>query len=82
MAHFKDVGRLHVFWSNSVSWKQGLVSFKVVEHNAYPMWGRRAIESGERLFYRNDFFSLSFMIGSRGIVFHWHPRSRKRPTET
>ena len=84
MRHSLNVNRLHIFWSSSVSWKMGIFKAKIVENNAYPMWGRSKIESGERLFYRNDFFSVSFKIGTYGFNFHWYPRyqGRKRPTQS
>lgn len=80
--HCIDVGRLHIFWSDRVSWKQGFFNAQVVEHNAYPQWGRDRIESGERLNYRCDYIVVGFKVGTRGLCFHWWPiKGRLRPTE-
>jgi len=59
-----------VFYSNRVNWKQGAISFKRVYHNAYPHYGRSAIESGEHLFYFYYFFCLSFKYKTHGLTLH------------
>lgn len=70
--------RLHIYISNNVSWKQGL-RFQIAPHNTYPHYGRDKVESGERLFYWNDYYVLTYCRGARGITIHWY---NPLPTKT
>lgn len=71
-----DKGKLHVWWSNQVKWKQGLVSLRRAQSHVYPMYGRPSVERGERVFWYAEYYVLSLKYKSRGITFHWYPHKK------